>query len=202
MRSAAAGEGYKVQDPCAWVWVSVQTPEFLGNPQRKSLSHRTSLLQGPVQQQTPLISGNKGGRVSSSSKIAWGEGGVEGCEGSDVTSHIAAGAWSQLKPLAAAKSAWYEGNLKSKGKLGVVLLTEGSVTLRLKTVDNRVDACECGHLWLPQLFIMRWQPDKLWLWWLHQLPGPTSHSVFPDWLFLSDATHDGKSLWFLLGRIT
>lgn len=62
------------------------------------------------------------------------------------------------------------------------------------TVDNRVDACECGHMWLPQLFVMRWQPDKLWLRWLHQLPGPTSHSVFPDWLFLSDATHDGKSL--------
>lgn len=72
------------------------------------------------------------------------------------------------------------------------------------TVDNRVDACECGRVWLPQLIVMRWQLDKLWLWWLHQLPGPTSRSVFPDWLFLSDATHDGKSLpsWFLLGRIT
>lgn len=125
--------GYKLQEPCAWVWVSVQTPEFLGNPQRKSLSHRTSPLQGPVQQQTSLISGNKGGRVSRSSKIAWGKGGVEGCEGSDVTSHIAAGAWSQLKPFATAKSAWYEGNPKSKGKEGVGLVTEGSVTLRLRT---------------------------------------------------------------------
>lgn len=72
--------------------MSVQTPEFLGNRQRKGLGHRTSLSQGPVRQQTPLISGNKGGRVSSGSKIACGEGGVEGCEGSDVTSHIAAGA--------------------------------------------------------------------------------------------------------------
>lgn len=115
------------------VWVSVQTPEFLGNPQRKSLSHRTSPVQGPVQQQTPLISGNKGGRVSWSSKIAWGEGGVEGCEGSDVTSHIAAGAWSQLKPFAAAKSARYEGIAESEGKQGVGLLTEGSATMRLKT---------------------------------------------------------------------
>lgn len=32
---------------CAQVRVSLQTPEFLGNPQRKGLGHRTSLLQGP-----------------------------------------------------------------------------------------------------------------------------------------------------------
>lgn len=50
----------------------------------------------------------------------------------------------------------------------------------------------CGCMWLPQLFIMKWQPDKLWLEWLHRLPDPTSRSVFPDWLFLSDATHDGN----------
>lgn len=189
-----------------WVWVSVQTPEFLGNPQRKSLSHRTSLLQGPVQQQTQLISGNKGGRVSRSSKIAWGEGGVEGCEGSDVTSHIAAGAWSQLKPFATAKSAWYEGNPKSKGKQGVGLLTEGSATLRLKTwlwitVSTLVNAVICDFLscslWGDSLTNCGSGGCINFL--------AQQATVFsPDWLFLSDATHDGKSLhsWFLLGRIT
>lgn len=54
----------------AQVRVSMQTPEFLGNAQRKGLGHRTSLLQAPVQRETSLIRGNKGGRVCRSSKIA------------------------------------------------------------------------------------------------------------------------------------
>lgn len=79
--------------------VSMQTPECLGNPQRKGPSHRTSLLQGPLPAADPLISGNKGGRVSNSSKIARGVGGVEGCRGSDAVSHIAcvSSGQSQLK---------------------------------------------------------------------------------------------------------
>lgn len=59
--------------------VSVHTPGCLGNPQRKGPGHRTSLLQGPLPAADPLISGNKEGRVSNSSKIASGVGGVEGC---------------------------------------------------------------------------------------------------------------------------
>ena len=72
---APADDGYG----CRWgyrgggnvfVYVSMQTPEFLGNPQRKGPGDRTSLLQGPLPAADPLISGNKGGRACNSSKIA------------------------------------------------------------------------------------------------------------------------------------
>ncbi len=74
---------------CICVCVSMQTPEYLGNPQRKGPGHRTSLLRGPLPAPDPLISGNKGGRASNSSKIARGVGGVEGCRESDAMPHSA-----------------------------------------------------------------------------------------------------------------
>lgn len=87
--------------------VSVQTPGCLGNPQRKGPGHRTSLLQGPLPAADPLISGNKEGRVSNSSKIASAVRGVEGCVGrgegrggSDATAHVACISSSQLKKQA------------------------------------------------------------------------------------------------------
>lgn len=52
----------------------------------------------------PLISGNKGGRVSRRSKIARGEGGVEGCEGSDVTSHICSWCLKSAQTLRCSKN--------------------------------------------------------------------------------------------------
>lgn len=52
------------------ICVSMQTPECLGNHERKGPGHRTSLLQGPLPAADPLISGNKGRRVSNSPKIA------------------------------------------------------------------------------------------------------------------------------------
>ena len=61
--------------------VSMQTPECLGNRERKGPGRRTSLLQGPLPAADPLISGNKGGRAFNSSKIARG---VEGCGESDA----------------------------------------------------------------------------------------------------------------------
>lgn len=73
---------------------------------------------------------------------------MEGCEGSDVTSHIA---WGQLTAFAAEKSARREGNSKSREKQRAGLLTEGSATLRLITwlwitVSTRVNAVVCDFL--------------------------------------------------------
>lgn len=61
--------------------VSAQTPGCLGNPQRKVpvIGHPCCRVHSPAAD--PLISGNKGGRASNSSKIASRVGGVEGCSG-------------------------------------------------------------------------------------------------------------------------
>lgn len=79
------GGGNVYMRMCVWM----QTPECLGNHQRKGPGRRTSLLQGPLPEADPLISGNKGGRATNSSKIAWGVGGVEGCRESDAMPHSA-----------------------------------------------------------------------------------------------------------------
>lgn len=110
----------------------MQTPERLGKPQRKGLGHRTSLLQGPLPAADPLISGNKGGRESSS-KIARGVGGVKGCRGPDAMSYIASisGCQSQQKK----RSTWLTTGKKRGKKEGEqkVLLwkrVEGFANLR------------------------------------------------------------------------
>lgn len=82
-------KGYKLQELCECPYKHLS---FLA-----TLKGRVSVIGHPrcrarSSSRPPLISGNKGGRVSRITKIARGEGGVEGCEGSDVTSHIAAGA--------------------------------------------------------------------------------------------------------------
>lgn len=148
--------------------VSMQTPECLGNPQRKVPSHRTSLLQRLLPAAGPLISGNKRGRVFSSSKIARGVGGVEGCTRSDSVSHIACISIckSQLKKLLSYKQEAKKvmENCRSEegftvGDRSVRLIT----CLRCSIVCVHVSLCACGCMWLPQLLIMKWQPDKLWL---------------------------------------
>lgn len=77
--------------------VSLQTPECLGNPERKGPGHRTSLLQGPLPATDPLISANKGGRAFNSSKIARGVEGVEGCRESDAMLNSAHISYGRLK---------------------------------------------------------------------------------------------------------
>lgn len=144
--------------------VSMQTPECLGNPQRKVPSHRTSLLQRLLPAAGPLISGNKRGRAFSSFKIAVG--GVEGCTRSDSVSHIACISIckSQLKKCYKQEAKKVMENCRSEEGF-----TVGDCFVRLITclwcsiVCLHLSLCVCGCVWLPQLLIMKWQPDKLWL---------------------------------------
>lgn len=94
------------------LYVSMQTPECLGNPERKGPGHRTSLLQGPLPAADPLISGNKEGRACNSSKIACGVGGVEGCSQSDAMPYSARISYGQLKKQRLVHIYNYKNNIK------------------------------------------------------------------------------------------
>lgn len=144
---------------CLCTWVSWQPSEEGSRPSDIPAAK-------PTPYRRPLISKNKRGRACNSSKIARGVEGVEGCKESDAMPCSARIHYELLN-----NTLWRENK-------GEVLLMSGrihslpccvycafdNVNLESKCICVCVCMwCACGCVRLPQLFITKWQPDKLWL---------------------------------------